>query len=88
MPLYIVATTSTQSDRTLRERIVRKFPNSHYEIGRGQWLVSYNGLARTLFERLAEGDQESITNTVTFGINGYYGFASPELWEWIEARNR
>lgn len=88
MPLYIVATTTPQTDGTLRERIVRHFPNSHFEIGRGQWVVSYNGLARTLFERLAEGNQYAIPGTVTFGINGYYGFASGELWEWIEARNK
>jgi hypothetical protein len=88
MPLFIVATTNTLSERALRDKIARHFPNEHYEIGNGQWIISYRGIARTLFERLAEGRQDSIVETVTFGINGYYGYTSPDLWEWLETRYR
>lgn len=88
MPIFIVATTNVQSGKVLKERITRQFPDDHYEIGRGQWLVSHNGIARTLFNQLAEGDQESIEDTVTFGLNGYYGFAAADMWEWIAAKSR
>jgi hypothetical protein len=88
MPLFIVATTSTLSEKALKEKIARHFPYDNYEIGKGQWLISYPGIARTLFERLAEGDQGSIVDTVTFGISGYYGYASQELWEWIAAKSK
>jgi hypothetical protein len=88
MPLFIVATTNTKTDKALRERLVRHFPNDHYEIGRGQWLVSFRGLARGLFERIAEHDQEAIVDTVILGINGFYGYASGEIWEWIAAKSR
>ena len=88
MPIFIVATTNPNIDATLKAKITRYFPNDYYEIGRGQWLVSFNGIAKTLFERLAEGNQQAMTDSVVFGINGYYGFASNNMWEWIATKMR
>jgi hypothetical protein len=91
MPLFIVATTKAEIDPLLKDRITENFPTDHYEIGRGQWLVSFNGTATELYKKLSpEYTQEKqpypLQSTVVFGIAGYFGIASIDMWEWVRTR--
>ena len=52
MPVFIVATTKSDQDIVLEARISEQFPNDNYELGRGQWLVSYSGTAKDLYSKL------------------------------------
>src|SRR5215216_3744979 len=52
MPIFIVATSNTEIDSALKNRITEAFPTDHYEIGRGQWLISFTGTARELYTKL------------------------------------
>jgi hypothetical protein len=86
MAIFSVATVHPVVDALLRSRITEHFPTDHFEIGRGQWLVSFNGTAKALFEQLAQGDQQAINGTTVFSVGGYYGLASVAMWEWIATK--
>jgi hypothetical protein len=90
MPIFIVATTVPEVDPVLKDRIIEQFPAEHYEIGRGQWLVSFGGTSKELYFKLspetAQSDTYPLTYTVVFGVAGYWGVASMGMWEWINTR--
>lgn len=95
MPIFIVATTNPEVDSLLKGRIVGSFPTEHYEIGRGQWLVSFGGTSKELYFKLSPEAAQSqttgvrnypLTDTVVLGVSGYWGVASVEMWEWIRTR--
>jgi hypothetical protein len=86
MTVFIVATTHPEYDSVLKNRFTEQFPNDYYEIGRGQFLVAFNGTARTLYTNLIEDKQPAVSYCVIFGINGYYGITSMDVWEWMSAK--
>lgn len=91
MPIYIVATIKEDVDSLLKGRITESFPDDYHEIGRGQWLVSFSGTAKELYSKLSpEYAQQQqpypLQYTVVFGISGYFGIASVEMWEWVKTR--
>ena len=89
MPIFIVVTANPEKDPLLKGRIVENFPTEHYEIGRGQWLVSFGGTSKELYFKLSPESAQSqypLTSTVVFGVAGYWGVASMEMWEWIRTR--
>ncbi len=92
MTVFIVATIKKDVDAVLKSRITEQFPADHYEIGRGQWLVAFGGTARELFLKLspehAQSETSGLQSIVVFGIGGYWGVASPDMWEWITTRLR
>ena len=51
---------------------------------RGEWLVKYDGVSKDLSDLLEmKGDYDS--SAVVFRLTGsYYGYASPDIWEWLE----
>jgi hypothetical protein len=86
MSVFIIATKDPKMDEVLKERIAKQFPADYYDIGRGQWLVAYNGTAKALFTELTEDKQPVVKGTVVFGIGGYYGFAARDMWEWVATK--
>ena len=86
MTVFIVATSRQEFDSVLKARIAAHFPSDYYEIGRGQFLVAFNGTARALDTKLTQGVQSALNYYVIFGISGYYGTASIDMWEWMAAK--
>ena len=80
--VYAVLTSRTDSDARIEEALKAQFPTDIYAIGRGQWLVAFEGTARELFERISPGESP-FAGTVVFGVGGYFGRASRDMWEWI-----
>jgi len=85
MPIFTVSTKHPENDDPLKDRIISRFPEDHYEFGRGQWLVSYSGTAQELFGKLfPEAEFPLPAKGVTiFGMAGYYGMASRDMWDWV-----
>lgn len=86
MTIFIVATSRQEFDSVLKTRIAKYFPSDYYEIGRGQFLVAFNGTAKALDAKLNQDSQSALNYYVIFGISGYYGTASMDMWEWIAAK--
>jgi len=89
MTVFIVASKYPDNDATIKDNIAEQFPTDYYEIGRGQWLVAFNGTARGLHTKLIpEATVPSLPmgGIVVFGIGGYYGMASRDMWEWMATK--
>ena len=48
------------------------------------YFVSYDGTTRTLSEAVGYGNDEEAGTGVVMRISNYFGYASTELWEWLE----
>jgi hypothetical protein len=87
--VFIVVSNNEQNDAVLRSNIATQFPTDFYELGRGQWLVAFSGTAQELSVKLGVITSQGasmITGVAVFGIAGYYGVASRDMWEWIATK--
>jgi hypothetical protein len=84
MVIFIVATRHPNNDDPLKNRITENFPSAHYEIGRGQWLVAFNGTSKELYDKILPDDSPS--GVTVFATSGYYGVAPQDMWEWIATK--
>jgi hypothetical protein len=87
--VFIVVSQHEKNDATLRVNITAQFPADYYEIGRGQWLVAFSGTAQELSVKIGIISPEKgalISGVAVFGIAGYYGIASRDMWEWIATK--
>ena len=48
------------------------------------YFVWYAGTTRKLSEAVGFGDDEDIGSGVVIRVANYFGYASTELWEWLE----
>lgn len=86
MTVFIVATIHQEVDTLVEAKLDKLFPDDHYTIGRGKWLVAYKGTAQALYKKLCEEEPFSDNKYLTFGMAGYYGIGSRDMWEWIAAK--
>jgi len=86
MTVFIVATIHQEVDALVKTRLNEHFPDDHYEIGRGKWLVSFKGTAQGLYRELCEDEPPANNKYLTFGMAGYYGIGSRDMWEWIATK--
>jgi hypothetical protein len=85
MPLFIVITTETDTQAILKSKIPEHFPEDHYDIGNGIWLVSFDGTAKRLFEQLGE-DDEGLYGCFVLRFSSYWGRYEADMWEWISTK--
>ena len=85
MPIFTISTIHPENDIPLRAKITANFNENHYEFGRGQWLVLFDGTAKELYEKLFPEPELPLPRkgVAMFGMAGYYGNASVDMWEWI-----
>ena len=88
MPIFTVNTKNPENDEPLGMRITALFPDNFYEVGRGQWLVVFAGTARELYAKLFPEPEFPLSKKgiTIFGMAGYAGNASRDMWEWIATR--
>jgi len=89
MPIFTVATKHEENDDFIKSRIELLFPEDHYDVGRGQWLVAFGGTAKDLYLRIAVPDGDNpytLKGTTVFGIAGYFGLTSRDMWEWVATK--
>lgn len=48
------------------------------------YFVSFNGTTRKLSEAIGYGDDVDVGSGVVIPVSNYFGYASAELWEWLE----
>ena len=85
MALFVLI--SDQEYPKLVSELQRLFPEDHFKIGVGEWLIS--APATTTAKELSDslGISEGTSGSgIVIRSGGYYGRANPEIWEWIKAR--
>lgn len=67
------------------ERIKELIPdeNDRYELIDGQWFVVFEGISRTLAEKLSIRGEPHISTGIVLPVMSYSGRAEPSLWEWL-----
>jgi hypothetical protein len=88
MAVFAVCTKYPENDTILKDRIVNSFPEDYYEIGRGQWLVAFQGTAKQLYVKLFPEPEFPLPKTgiTMFAIGGYWGHATRDMWEWLASK--
>jgi hypothetical protein len=68
--------------------IKQKFPNDHLQLKPDEWLVAAKGTARGISDHIGitSGEKPALGSAMVFATVGYYGFAQPEIWEWIKTK--
>jgi hypothetical protein len=78
MATFIAIPIDPSVSDALANKVQGDFGNRAYALPSGEWLVSYEGTSRQLFESLGIDD-----NIVILNFYGYWGSASKDLWEWL-----
>ena len=95
MALFLVATRIPENDAQIEQAIKARFPNDHFVLGRGQWIVASEGTARQLSSELGivpEGPDTAgqtlapIRNTIVFNVTAYWGRSPSDVWEWLATK--
>jgi len=85
--LFVVTTYQPDHDVRLERALASNYPNDHYSIGRGQWMVAANATAAEVAETLgilAEGSP--LTGSYVICISEYAGRARGEMGEWMDGK--
>lgn len=77
---------SPESREPLEAKIKTLYPNDHFVIAPGRWLVAGDGIAKEVSDSL--GITAGVFgHAVVFAISGYFGWAAPPMWEWIALKS-
>ena len=85
MNLFAVLNTDTITAENINAKIEELFPVDSLRIGNQQWLIASSGTAKELSDKLGITDGKTGV-AVVLSINGYYGHAPTNIWEWILAK--
>jgi len=88
MAVFAVSTKYPENDEPLGARILQAFPDDFFHIGRGQWLIAFKGTAKQLHVHLFPQKEFPLpkSDVTVFGIGGYWGHASRDMWEWLASK--
>ena len=88
MTIFAVIPLPKTNQPRLKQLITDRFSDSHYDLGSGSWLISFNGTAKGLTEKLGIVGAEEVTihAALVLEISSYYGRADPAIWSWISTK--
>lgn len=77
--------TALSDPEAVEEKIKAVIPdeNDRYELAEGQWLVVFEGISRTLAEKLNIRGEPHVSTGIVLPVMSYSGRAEPSLWEWL-----
>lgn len=78
-----------KEDDWLSQRVKALDPTAYVHYAPHFYLVSYPGTSMELAKEVGFSNKAETTIAgVILNVTYYYGHASPDIWEWLEARNR
>lgn len=83
MPVFTVIRQSDPNE-ALASAITQEFPETHYDLGRGVWLVSGSGTAQEISDKLKITPDGATGTGIVIEAASYYGRANPAIWTWIK----
>ena len=73
----------------LKAAIEKEFAENHFDLGRGQWLVSSKLAANEVSDKLGitgDNGKSVVGPAMVVKIESYFGRASKDIWDWIKAK--
>lgn len=83
MGIFVIFRVS--DSQKLEAAIEASFQNDHISLGHNEWLVSSKGTAKEVSDKLGISDGSN-GGAIVFGMSGYFGRASGDIWEWIKTK--
>lgn len=84
MPVFAVI-RQTDPENATHGAVLREFPDAHYDLGSGVWLVAGVGTAQEISNKLGITPDAKNGTGVVIEAASYYGRANPAIWTWIKA---
>ena len=66
------------------EAVVSKYPQHHYDLGNGTWLIADTGTASDVANKLGVTPEGVNGSAVILEAASYYGRANPAIWTWMK----
>ena len=82
MRLYTILTDP--KNENLKKALERDFPKHYFDFEDGQWFVAGEGTATEIYRQLSKDDNLDIGSVVVISISGYNGYATVDLWDWMQ----
>jgi len=85
--LFIVATYQAENDASLEHAIVSNYPDRHYPIGRGQWMIAAKETATEVARTLGIlPDRSPFGGSYVVCVDEYFGRTRGEMGDWMDAK--
>jgi hypothetical protein len=84
MAAFIIIPIGNTSD--IDAAVAQKFPGDSFRLPKGEHLVVFDGTSKELSDRLGISDGQ-VGSALVVGINGYFGWASKDIWEWLQIKS-
>ena len=85
--LFVVTTYQPDHDARLEYAITNSYPDDHYAIGRGQWMITAKATAAEVAQTLGIlADQSPLSGSYVVCVSEYAGRAKGEMGEWMDGK--
>ena len=83
--MRLFAIMTDPHNKELEKALKRDFPKRYFDFGDGQLFVAGEGTATHIYEILDKDEKLDVGSVVVMSIVGYNGYASTDLWDWMQA---
>ncbi len=80
------AIMSVTENPALNMAVEREFPGASLKLAPNTWLVAARGLTTREVSEKVGVMPEGISGVVVVKIEGYFGFAPRNIWEWLKVK--
>lgn len=84
MTIFAVIKQPGPNSEKLAGAVVSHFPQQHYDLGNGTWLVAETGTASDVSTKLGITPEGEAGSAVILEVASYYGRANPAIWTWVK----
>lgn len=80
MPTFLIF--SEKKHEALGDKIREIYPDDHYDLGAGKWLIEAEKTTKDVAEEIGIRGG-AFGRAVVFKVDTFSGFHSKSLWEWL-----
>jgi hypothetical protein len=86
MTIFVVF--RVKASACMRAAIARAYPDDSLDLGNNEWLISAKGTPKIVSDSLGiTSHPDTIGAAIVFSVDGYFGRASADIWEWIKSKS-
>jgi hypothetical protein len=77
---------SQETREALGAKIKDVYPNDHFVLAPGRWMVRGDGIAKEVSDKLGV-TAGAFGHAIVFSVSGYFGWANNTVWEWLALKS-